>query len=97
MYTSCMNSGKVQKDSLEDLKEIVSRLGGWPVLEGDSWQGEQGFRWWKMSMRAAKEGLVTWQMNGAFTIGMLGGTILRLISSDLFYIMCRFSTGSFEY
>ena len=97
MYTSCMNSGKVQKDSLEDLKEIVSRLGGWPVVEGDTWQGEQGFRWWKMSMRVAKEGLVTWQMNGAFTIGMLGGTILRLISSDLFYIMCRFSTGSFEY
>ena len=69
IYTSCMDSGKVQKDSLEDLKEIVSRLGGWPVLEGDTWRGEQGFRWWNMSMKAAKEGLLTWQLNGAFTIG----------------------------
>lgn len=53
-----MDTEGIEEKSVTDLKEIISRLGGWPVLEGDKWSGED-FKWWEMSMKAAAEGLGT--------------------------------------
>ena len=53
-----MDTDGIEDRSLDDLKEIVSRLGGWPVVEGDKWSGDS-FHWWDLSMRAAAEGLGT--------------------------------------
>ena len=57
-YASCMDTDGIEERSLDDLKEIITRLGGWPVVEGDSWSGDN-FNWWDLSMRAAAEGLGT--------------------------------------
>ena len=33
-YKSCMDTDLIEEKSVSDLKEIISRLGGWPVVEG---------------------------------------------------------------
>ena len=54
-----MDTQTIEQRSLTDLQEILSRLGGWPVLEGEQWQSEEDFRWEELSSRAAKEGFNT--------------------------------------
>ena len=54
-----MDTQAIEQGSITDLQEILSRLGGWPVLEGEQWQGEEDFRWEELSSRAAKEGFDT--------------------------------------
>ena len=61
-----MDTETIEERSLTDLQEILSRLGGWPVLEGDQWQSEEDFRWDELSSRAAKMGFDT---DMIFTIG----------------------------
>ena len=39
-----MNTELIESLGLEPLKQILKGLGGWPVLEGDSWSDE-GFKW----------------------------------------------------
>lgn len=34
VYKSCMDVGKIEEMGLEPIKEIISDLGGWPVLLG---------------------------------------------------------------
>lgn len=53
-----MDTDTIENDSVDDLKEILERLGGWPVVEGASWR-DKDFKWWDLSMRAAKEGFST--------------------------------------
>ena len=53
-----MDTEGIEDNSVTDLKEIISRLGGWPVLDGDKWSGDD-FKWWELSMAAAKEGMGT--------------------------------------
>ena len=55
-YSSCMDKEAIEKSSINDLKEILESLGGWPVLDGESWN-EEGFSWWALSEKAAREGL----------------------------------------
>ena len=54
-----MDTQAIEQGSITDLQEILSRLGGWPVVEGEQWQGEEDFRWEELSSRAAKEGFDT--------------------------------------
>ena len=37
LYRSCMDTERIEKESLGKLVELVDRLGGWPVVEGDQW------------------------------------------------------------
>jgi len=55
-YHSCMDKDTIEKNSVNDLKEIIAKLGGWPVLEGDKWKGEN-FKWHELSIKASDEGL----------------------------------------
>jgi len=55
-YHSCMDKETIEKNSVNDLKEIVAKIGGWPVLEGENWNGEN-FKWHELSIRASDEGL----------------------------------------
>ena len=56
-----MDTETIEERSLTDLQEILSRLGGWPVVEGDGWEGEggEGFLWHELSIKAAQEGFDT--------------------------------------
>ena len=60
LYQSCMDRQTREERSLTDLAELLSRLGGWPVVEGDNWErgGEQNYWHW-LSVRAAREGFDT--------------------------------------
>jgi len=51
-----MDKETIEKNSVNDLKEIVAKIGGWPVLEGENWNGEN-FKWHELSIRASDEGL----------------------------------------
>ena len=56
-----MDTATIEDRSVEDLKEILTRMGGWPVVEGSAWK-EDNFKWWDLSVRAAEEGFGTDRM-----------------------------------
>jgi len=60
-YQTCMDTDNIEKNSVNDLRELVGKLGGWPVLEGDKWTGEN-FKWHELSVKAGNEGFSTNQM-----------------------------------
>ncbi len=47
VYKSCMDTERIEQLGVEPLKDILKKLGGWPVLEGDQWQGEDGYVWYE--------------------------------------------------
>ena len=65
-----MDTDTIEERSVSDLQEILKRLGGWPVLEGDDWKGQEDFRWHELSIKAAKEGFDT---DRILSIGTLTG------------------------
>ena len=69
-----MDTETIEERSITDLQEILRRLGGWPVVEGDGWEGEEGFLWHELSIRAAQEGF---QHSRILNIGQ-AGDILRV-------------------
>jgi len=54
-YISCMDKESIEKNSVNNLKEIVDKIGGWPVLQGEKWDGEN-FKWHELSIKASDEG-----------------------------------------
>ncbi|XP_067139630.1 neprilysin-2-like [Centruroides vittatus] len=44
MYESCMNLTEIEKKDAEPLKKVLKEMGGWPVIEGPSWDGSN-FDW----------------------------------------------------
>ena len=55
MYQSCMNREKIEEKGLAPLTDVLKRMGGWPLLEGDSWN-QDGFKWFDMVNRFREEG-----------------------------------------
>ena len=47
LYSSCMNTGRIEERGEEPLLALLEDLGGWPVLEGGEWN-EDGFDWVEM-------------------------------------------------
>ena len=43
-YKACMGTDNIEKIGLQPMKDMLKKLGGWPVLEGDSWD-EENFSW----------------------------------------------------
>ena len=62
-----MNVERTEEKSLEFLKEMISNIGGWPVVEGDRWSGDN-FTWWKISIVAANMGF---DFNSIITISKI--------------------------
>ena len=45
-YKSCMDEKSRSKaKEIEWLKRSLNQLGGWPIVEGDSWKANESFRW----------------------------------------------------
>lgn len=55
-YSSCSNTTAIESRGLEPLTDILSELGGWPILEGDSWS-ESEFDWVEMLKQLKRIGL----------------------------------------
>ena len=43
-YKACMNTAQIEKNSIRIVLDDFKKSGGWPVLEGDSWN-ETDFDW----------------------------------------------------
>ncbi|XP_069975809.1 neprilysin-2-like isoform X2 [Penaeus vannamei] len=44
LYKSCMDTDRINERGLNPLKEILTQMGGWPVVEGSSWDSS-AFDW----------------------------------------------------
>ncbi|KAJ6217838.1 hypothetical protein RDWZM_008995 [Blomia tropicalis] len=55
MYRSCMNLGAIEKLGMEPLKNSLKELGGWPVIEGESWD-EETFDWINVTEKIRSNG-----------------------------------------
>ena len=43
VYKACMDLDKIEEVGLDPLKTMLKQMGGWPVLEGQTWN-EDSFR-----------------------------------------------------
>lgn len=50
-----MNKTLIEDDGMKTIKQILERLGGWPVLEGSNWN-EGEFDWRKSVYKFRKVG-----------------------------------------
>ena len=57
LYKSCMDEEHIESSSLSEAKDILTQLGGWPVLLGDTWAGQQNFTWHHLVEKANGLGL----------------------------------------
>ena len=51
-----MDTKTLEKQGLTEVQEIIARLGGWPVVQGEEWKGEKNFKWYEIVSQAAGEG-----------------------------------------
>lgn len=57
-YKLCINKKKIEKDGLENVRNLFNKLGGWPVLEGANWN-ENEFEWKDTTYKFRRLGLPT--------------------------------------
>lgn len=50
LYQSCMNKEVIEERGVAPLLSVLKAMGGWPVLEGPSWDRD-GFKWYEMVYR----------------------------------------------
>lgn len=57
MYQACMDESLIETRGTLPLLTVVDRMGGWPVLVGDSWSGNETWSWTNASIALRGEGL----------------------------------------
>ena len=55
MYRSCMNLTAIEKLGITSLRNALDELGGWPVVQGSSWN-ESTFDWINVTRKIRKIG-----------------------------------------
>uniref|UniRef100_A0A146LYT5 Neprilysin-2 n=1 Tax=Lygus hesperus TaxID=30085 RepID=A0A146LYT5_LYGHE len=55
MYKLCMNESHIEEVGAEPVKQLLKKMGGWPVIEGDSWD-MGSFSWLNTVYNYRKEG-----------------------------------------
>ena len=50
-----MNTALIESKGFEPVKDIIKALGGWPLLQGDSWKGD-GFKWYEQMYKHREHG-----------------------------------------
>ena len=50
IFQSCMNREKIEEKGLAPLTSVLQKMGGWPLLEGNSWD-QDGFKWYDLVYR----------------------------------------------
>lgn len=56
LFRSCMDLDSIGKRGIEPLKIVIDELGGWPVVEGDSWSESTSY-WDDVVEKANMKGL----------------------------------------
>ncbi|XP_037090373.1 neprilysin-2-like isoform X3 [Pollicipes pollicipes] len=44
LYVSCKEKERIEERGLQPLQDVLEKMKGWPVVEGDKWD-EEGFHW----------------------------------------------------
>ena len=57
LYDSCKENEYSTTDILSELKAKLKLLGGWPVVEGDKWNGKD-FKWWELVKKGTDFGFL---------------------------------------
>ncbi|KAF5280977.1 hypothetical protein FQR65_LT14901 [Abscondita terminalis] len=55
LFGVCLNTSAIDENNLKTAKELLKKLDGWPVLEGNSWK-ENDFDWKKQMYKFRKYG-----------------------------------------
>ena len=53
LYKSCMATDKLEETGIRPMVDILKQLGGWPVTEGDNWNGE-AFEWQNFVVKSSE-------------------------------------------
>ncbi|CAL4159546.1 unnamed protein product, partial [Meganyctiphanes norvegica] len=81
MYQSCMNLEEINERGVQPLKSVLRFMGGWPVVEGDSWNKDD-FDWIKATHTNRKLGYsVSYLFDFSIDID-LGNNSWRIIGLD---------------
>ena len=56
-FESCMNTDLLEEKNLQPLQDLIMKLGGWPVVEGNNWNNED-FRWYELMYKFREKGLM---------------------------------------
>ena len=54
-YKSCMDQNKLDDLGVGPVKKLISQIGGWPVVDGDKWNGDN-FNVWEQSIKVYHKG-----------------------------------------
>ena len=54
-YQACMNNENIEKKSVSHFKDILEKVGGWPVLMGEDWKDDD-FKWHHLSISSSDHG-----------------------------------------
>ncbi|XP_037044931.1 neprilysin-2-like [Bradysia coprophila] len=79
-FSSCLNTTAIEKRGLKPLTDILHELGGWPILEGDSWS-EVDFNWVELLKQLKGMGL-----NTNMVFGLTVDRDLKNSSKNVLYI-----------
>lgn len=66
LYNSCMNESEIGAAGLKQFNEILRKIGGWPILEGEQWN-ETAFDWIESIRQMREIGL---KSNHLFTVAV---------------------------
>ena len=55
VYQSCMNREVIEQRGLDPVKSILTKLGGWPLLEGPEWNSSE-FQWFELVYKFREQG-----------------------------------------
>ncbi|CAA9997945.1 unnamed protein product [Nesidiocoris tenuis] len=81
MYKLCMNESEIERIGSTPVKQLLKKLGGWPLLEGSSWD-MGSFSWLKTVYDFRKEGFsVDYLIDFAISIDSKNNS-LRVIEID---------------
>jgi len=47
VFQSCMNKERIELNGFTPVKSVLKKMGGWPLLEGASWD-QDSFKWYEM-------------------------------------------------
>ncbi|KAF5269286.1 hypothetical protein FQR65_LT02587 [Abscondita terminalis] len=56
LYSLCMNTSKIEEQDLKNAHQLLKKLGGWPIVEGNKWN-ESKFEWTQLLIKLRQNGL----------------------------------------
>ena len=80
-FKSCMNEKKLTELGTQPLKKLLTKAGGWPVIEGNDWDGKH-YDIWEQNVNLKHLGL-SWHKFASIGVGMdMKNNSFRVLNFD---------------